>query len=84
MKSRAIVSIKVTDGWEWLLATTMGTCLSELIAAGSRSHNQNRLSPHLYTFFGSEELSSSIKLAASAVLNPDYGSEGREPLNPER
>jgi hypothetical protein len=54
MKSRVIVSIKAPGEWEWLLATIIGICLTELIAAESRSHNQNRLSLHFYTFLGSE------------------------------
>jgi hypothetical protein len=54
MKSMVIVRIKATGGWEWLLATIIGICLTELIAAESRSHNQNRLSLHFFTFLGSE------------------------------
>jgi len=50
MESRAIVIIKAAGGREWLLATIMGICLTELIAAGSRSHNQNRLNYRPSTF----------------------------------
>jgi hypothetical protein len=42
MKFRVIVSIKVTGGWEWLLATIIGLCLTELIAAGKPLPPQNK------------------------------------------
>jgi len=42
----AIVRIKVT-GVRGFLAKIMGICLTELIAAGSRSHNPNRLNYRL-------------------------------------
>ena len=42
MKFRVIVSINVTGGGG-ISATLTGICLAELIAAGSRSHNQIRL-----------------------------------------
>ena len=77
MKSGVIVSMKVTGGWKWLLATIMGICPIELIAAGSRSHNQNRLISHLYTFLGSKEVSSSTKLA---VLQASCGAETLSPF----
>jgi hypothetical protein len=34
------------------------------IAAGSRSHDQNRLNCHLWTYLGTNEVSFSIKLVA--------------------
>ncbi len=43
MKFRILASIKVIGGWEWLLATIMGICQTELIAVKNCSHNQNRL-----------------------------------------
>jgi hypothetical protein len=67
MKSGAIVNIKVTGVWEWLLATIMGISLIELIAAKIRSHKQKRLNYPLKTLLSFKEVSSSIKLAASAA-----------------
>ena len=70
------ISIRVTGGWEWLLATIMqldGVNRGCLQPVGSRPGGKsaptinNRLCSHLYIFLGSEEVSASIKPAASAV-----------------